>query len=298
MMRMGRRIALVGVVFALWIATNGRIHSQVFTTVSDNPQPCNAPPVSKNPDSPTMDVSIAEISFWGSGLQMPASDQDEIAAKVKNLRHDLSEGNLTDEALNIAREEWQTHGYFQARVTGETKTVSSNAISKRLSLSVHVEEGLQYRLQEIAFKYYELFYAKTLRSLFPIDDGEVVERSKIAKGLENLKQAYANQGFVNYTSIPVPRYDDANRLMSWEIEIDEGKQFILRNVQIQGLDEGGRQKVLDSFLLKPNQVFNEHLLQLSLERQELPECSCDRVQRHLDDNNGTVDIALDFRPCN
>ena len=80
--------------------------------------------------------------------------------------------------------------------------------------------------------------------------------------------------------------------------MDEGKQFYVRNIRLLGLDNIQRQEVLDSFLLKPGDVFNENLLQLSLEKQSLPECSCDGIQRHLDEKNGTVDISLDFRPCN
>ena len=206
--------------------------------------------------------------------------------------------DVTEKALELVREGWQDRGYFQVRVTGDAKTMSSNAISQRISLSVHVEEGFQYKLQAITFKHNKLFYSKILRSLFPIESGEVVERQKIAKGLENLKQGYANHGFLNYTPIPTPSFDDTNRLMSWEIDIDEGMRFFVRDVKVLGLDEATTQRILSTLLLKRGDVYNESLLKLSLEQQGLsiPECPC-RGMLHMDENNGIVDIGLDFRPC-
>ena len=211
-------------------------------------------------------VDVAEISFWGSDLQLPTSEQSSIASEVESTIHGTSVKDVTDKALELVREGWQDRGYLQARVTGDAKPISSNPVSQRISLSVHVEEGFQYRLQEITFKYNQVFYSNVLRSLFPIETGEVVERQKIAKGLENLKQAYDNQGYLNYTFVPTPSYDDTNRSMSWEIDIDEGKQFYVRDIKVLGLGDAIRQKFLDKFLLKRGDVYNKNLVKLSLEQ--------------------------------
>jgi len=68
--------------------------------------------------------------------------------------------------------------------------------------------------------------SKALRGLFAIKDGEVFDRKKFAKGLENLKAAYGTQGFINYAPIPTPSFDEQKKTVSWEVEIDEGKQFL------------------------------------------------------------------------
>lgn len=272
------------------------LHSYGQASLSSSQEPCAA---AQSDDSPRIDISIANVSFWGSGVQLPISDQNDIAARVESTAHGSSVEDVTDEALELVREAWQDHGYFQAHVTGDARTISSNAISQRISLSIHVEEGFQYRLQEITFKHNNLFYSSTLRKLFPIENGEVVERQKIAKGLENLKRAYDNQGFLNYTPIPTPSFDETNRLMSWEIDIDEGKQFYVRDLKVIGRDEAAIQTVLGKLLLKRGDLYDENLLNLSLEQQglKLPECAC-RGMLHMDEKNGTVDIVLDFRPCN
>jgi len=272
------------------------LHAYGQDSLSSSQEPCAA---THSDSSPRIDISIANVSFWGPGIQLPSSDQNDIAAKVESTAHGSSAEDVTEKALELVREAWQDHGYFQAHVTGDARTISSNAISQRISLSVHVEEGVQYRLQEITFKHNKVFYSDILRKLFPIENGEVVERQKIAKGLENLKRAYYNQGFLNYTPIPTPSFDETNRLMSWEIDIDEGKQFYVTDLKVIGRDEAAAQALLGKLLLKRGDLYDENLLNLSLEQQglTLPECAC-RGMLHIDDKNGTVDIILDFRPCN
>src|SRR5258708_36746925 len=75
---------------------------------------------------------------------------------------------------------------------------------------------------------------KVLRAQFPMKDGDVFSRKLFGKGLENLKNAYASQGFINYTPVPTPTFDEPKKLIFWEIEIDEGKQFYVLGVEVPG----------------------------------------------------------------
>ena len=233
---------------------------------------------------------------------MPIAEQREIAARVKAATvQGSSASNVVDEALERVRMEWQDRGYWQVQVTGEATTVSSNPVSKRIRISVHVEEGFQYRLQEITFKNNKILTnSEALRSLFPIKDGDLLNREQITKGLESVKTAYASRGFINFTSIPEPNYDDSAKVVSLVIDVDEGKQFFVRNISVLGVSEAERQEILDGFLLKPGQLYNERLFRLSMEQNasRFPECPCGTGQAlHLDEKNGIVDLTLDFRPC-
>jgi len=292
-----RQTSFRAAVCALCLVTWGSAYAQ-DSSANSRTEPCTLPSASQADNTPDVAVSLAEITFWGLGIQMPTSEQREIATTVKNVTHGSSVSDVVDEALALVREEWQNRGYFHAQVTGEATTISSNAVSERISISVHVEEGFQYRLREITFKNNKVFTnLVALRSLFPIKDGDLWNREQFAKGLESLKRAYASRGFIKFISIPEPNYDDSARLVSFAIDVDEGEQFHLGDIRLQGIDDLQREKVLDSFLLKPGDVFNEDLLQKSLDLQGLPDCSCDGIQRHIDVKRRTIDIVLDFRPC-
>ena len=61
-----------------------------------------------------------------------------------------------------------------------------------MDITVSIEEGDQYRLGSITFKGNKtLNNNKILRSVFPLKDGDIFNRKLFAKGLENLKNAYA-----------------------------------------------------------------------------------------------------------
>lgn len=97
-----------------------------------------------------------------------------------------------------------------------------------------------------------------LRVLFPIKDGDIFDRNAIAKGLENLREAYGELGYINFTSVPDTKFDDDKKLCFLEIDMDEGKQFYVSSIDIVGADP----QVLNDLPLTPGHVYNVRLVHL------------------------------------
>jgi outer membrane protein assembly factor BamA len=151
------------------------------------------------------------VTFSGF-IQMPISDQQEIAASIKRQRYKSLDG-VVEEAIERVRAGWQNQGYFKVEVSGDTRTLTKNA-DLQIALFVHVDEGLQYTLGGIIFKHNNaISNLDALRSLFPIKDGEIFSREKIMKGLENLRKVYGEFGYINYTQAFRPPRSTTNR--SW-----------------------------------------------------------------------------------
>jgi outer membrane protein assembly factor BamA len=237
------------------------------------------------------EVSIDNVTFSGF-LQMPISDQDEIAASIKQETH----GDVIEEALERVRAGWQNRGYFKVQVSGDSRTLTKNAADLHIALFVHVEEGLRYTLGGITFKHNRaISNVKALRTLFSINDGEIFSREKIAKGLENLRKVYGEYGYINYAGVPATTFDDEKGLAFLEIDVDEGKQFYVSSIDIVGADA----ELLNDLALKPGQIYNVRLIELFL-RKHLPGADVNdpNVQRRLlDERNGTVALTFDFRRC-
>lgn len=244
-------------------------------------------------------ISIVEVAFSGF-MQIPVSDQEQIAESIKQQTHGTSLDKVTDEALWRAKAEWLNRGYFKVQVSGDAKTLTSNP-ANRIALSVHVNEGAQYQLKEITFKNNKAISSlRSLRGMFPIEDGDIFSREKIAKGLENLRKAYGDFGYINFVSVPNTQFDDENKQISLEIEMDEGKQFYVSGITVLGLDESAREELSRNSPIKRGQIYNRRLWELLLSQyaSQFPNCGC----RHngswrLDERSGTVALMLDFRPC-
>jgi outer membrane protein assembly factor BamA len=257
------------------------------SATSDDEQPSGA------------EISISEVTFSGS-LLMPISEQEKIADSVRQRTHGTTLEDVTEKGVERVRAGWQDRGYFKVQVTAETKTLTSSPVSQRIAMSVYVDEGQRYNLKRIRFKNNKaISRVDVLRGLFPIADGELFSREKVASGLENLRKAYGELGYINFTSVPDTQFDDENRLISLVIDVDEGKQFYVRSVDVQGLDETSRQEVLNDFPV--GQIYNQRIFFLWLEKHyDMFRFSVDdpsRTLRRLDEKAGTVDITLDARPC-
>src|SRR5438045_8285553 len=100
---------------------------------------------------------------------------------------------------------------------------------------------------------------KALRSLFPIKDGDIVSREKIAKGLENLRKAYGQLGYINFTSIPNTTFDEDKKLVFLDIDLDEGKQFYVRRIEFAGNTTTRDKVIRREIALEEVRVYDQHL---------------------------------------
>jgi outer membrane protein insertion porin family len=251
----------------------------------------------KEPSGP--EILIADVTFSGT-LQMPSSDQEEIEASIKALTHGKSLDGVVDDALEGVRAGWQDRGYFNVKVSGDAKTLTSSSLSERIALRVRVVEGLQYTVSGISFTHNNMIPNAALRSLFPIKDGDILRRTQIATGLENLRRAYGEIGFINFTAIPGIKSDDVEKTITLDIEVAEGKQFYISSINFLGLDEAAQQELLRDPLIKVGQVYNGRLYELFIRRHGsmFPSCECRSSEElRMDDKTGLVALTFDFRPC-
>jgi len=246
------------------------------------------------------ELKVAQVNFAGSN-KLPLATQEQIVHSVERKVRGSSVESVTNQAVDQAREGLQNRGYFKAAVTSEGATLNI-VPPQTVSVAIRVEEGARYRLGEITFKNNRTVpNTKTLRSLFPIKDGDVFSREKIAKGIENLRKAYTELGYINFTSIPNTTFDEEKRLAFLDIDVDEGTQFYVRSIDILGVDQATRDEILRDAPLSRGQFYNSRLLELLIKRHpavfRFAPDDPDHIWRDLDEHAGTVAITLDARPC-
>ena len=242
---------------------------------------------------------VADLLFDGAQA-IPSEEQGQIAASIKQNSY---EGTLQTSAQEISeqvRAAWQNHGYFKVNAAADSRELTSNAISRRIAVTVHIEEGPLYHLGGIAFKNNRAIRSEeALRSLFPIKDGDVFSREKIATGLEALRKAYGEYGYINFTEVPDTEFDDEKGLAYLQIDCDEGKQFYISDVTLIGSDQPSLISTAKDLPFKPGDIYNERLLELFLRKEVAPWSFDDpsRQQRTLDDHAGTIALTFDIRHC-
>jgi outer membrane protein insertion porin family len=169
---------------------------------------------------------------------------------------------------------------------------------KRIDIEMTIEEGGRYRLASINFTgNKQITNLKALRATFPIKDGDWFNATMVGKGLDNLKKAYGGLGYINFGAIPKLSYDDQKKTVSMDIDIDEGKQFLVSRIEFQGNDITRDRVIRRELMLDEGSVYNSQLWEYSLLRlNQLQYFNPLRVDQdseaHQDPDNGTVDLLL------
>src|SRR6202166_5310729 len=231
---------------------------------------------------------------------------------LENIFAKTYDATKLEEDTERVRAEYQNRGYFKAG-GGDPKTeihdtghkgfhipLIQSKPGKAVDITIPIEEGEMYRLGKITFKNNkDIPNSAALRSLFPLKDGDVFSREKIAKGIEALRKAYGEDGYINYTGVPSTTFDDEKKIANLEIDIDEGKQFYVRRIEFVG-NTTTRDKVIRRELaLEEGGVYNSRLWELSLLRlnqlsyfDQLKPDDPNVTDKKLDEKNGQVDLTL------
>ena len=192
---------------------------------------------------------------------------------LENLFAKTYDATKLDEDTERVRAEFQNRGYFKV-VVDEPKTeihdtghtglhipLIQAGAGKSVDITMPIQEGARYRLGSITFKNNKAIRnTNALRSLFPIKDGDIFSREKVAKGLENLRKAYGEAGYINFTSVPDTKFDDEKKTVDLMIDVDEGKQFYVRRIEFQGNTTTRDKVIRREIALEEGQVYNSRLL--------------------------------------
>ena len=280
------------------LEARSRRQSQIYRA-SESQEPITCPASSSDQDTHLGPiVMIAELNFEGD-LRLPSADRDQIAASLKQRTYSGKPDGVASEISERVKAAWQSSGYFKAQVRTDARVLTSGPDNERVAVTVHVDEGQQYRLEEIRFRNNSAINNVALRNLFPLKDGDVFDRTAIGNGLENLRRAYGEFGYVNSTAVPDTRFNEERQTISLEIDLNEGKQFYVSRIDI--MDESGFQNVLKDIIVKPGDVYDQRLVDLFLRHSVslLPhDASLEpRFNLRLNERASTVAIRYDFRRC-
>jgi TonB family protein len=246
-------------------------------------------------------ATIAELSLEGD-FRMPSLDRDQITAALKQRTYSGELEGAESEISERVRAAWQSSGYFKVQAHTGARVLTSGPDRERIAVTVQVDEGQQYRLEEIRFRNNQaITNVEVLRQLFPVKDGDLFDRTAIGKGLENLRRVYGQFGYANATAVPETRFHEERQTISLDINLDEGRQFYVSRISVIGLDESAFQNVLKEMTVKPGDVYDQRLVDLFLQRSASllsPDASSEpRFNLQLNEKQGTVAIRYDFRSC-
>lgn len=245
-----------------------------------------------------LNVRVRELHLISVNSRLP-QEQSKIAASFVGL---CFPANKKGELGERIRDGFQRLGFFKARTLSVGVESPDNADPPTVSVTARVDVGEQYRLKEVNFIGNRAVTNPTfLRNLFSPRDYELFDVQAVRRGLENLREAYGNLGYINFSAVPETQIDDDNKLISLKVDVDEGAQFFIKSFTIKDADQQ-REVALRALwpaMLEPGKIYNSRLIKLFFAQihELLPNATPDKnLTVEQNSQEGTVDIVLSTEP--
>ncbi len=232
-----------------------------------------------------------------------SSEEPQIISEIKQHMFDYGQEGL-DEVLEVRiRSAWQDRGFFKVLAWSRTQVVSSDSTYEHVLVTIHVDPGEQYRLGGVRFRSSNsddretlAFPREELRKLLPLQEGDIFDVAKIRESIDGMMKLYHSHGYVNFVATPETEADDATQHISLRMELDEGKQFRVRKVEVIGLKPS--EAAMLTSKVKPGDFFQYSLVEAFV-KANLPEfldvTSSEVLTMRKNEKEGAVDIVVDFR---
>jgi outer membrane protein insertion porin family len=211
---------------------------------------------------------VQKISFVGNS-SIPDKDlRRAIKTKTRNLLFFINKsGRLVpsqlDEDKDAIRFFYQNHGFADVRCMDVR--VQPNQRKDGVDLTYTLQEGTQYRVNSIRFEGLAAAKPQELASLLKMKAGSLYTPEGLNSNLKIINDFYGVRGYVdrNILSQVTPAGPSKVDLL---FSVDEGVQSYVNLVNIQGNTRTKDRVIRRELVLKPGQVFDTTLMDISRNR--------------------------------
>ena len=247
-------------------------------------------------------ITMADVEFSGAS-HLTDDVRTQLVNRIKSL--DLHANREGEDSDWLAQVEWsirdalQRQGYFRVLLRSRPYLIRSEARERHYQITIEIDSGPQYRLDQITFSGATAFAIAELREQFSLQHGDLFDLTELRNGMASITRIYRAKGFIEMISKREEKIDEKSRLVNVGFEVEEGRQYHVRTIEAHGLTSTLEQALKSQFV--PGEVFDigafwnffgEH-------SPELPKAVPfdERIQVRRDATNAMVDILVDFRPC-
>jgi len=267
--------------------------------------------------NPIGDGNLQSFSIEGAALQIstiefgdPALDSDRaIQAHLGELRGKPYSRLAIDIFLTEqVRPMYLKKGFLrvklgppQVRLTG----APTEKLPDRIPVYIPVDAGSVYHFSGVQWSGNSILSADDLNNLFAVKPTDLADGQKIFAGWDHVEEEYGRRGYLEAKIEPAESFDNATLTVSYKTRITEGAPFKMASFVLTGLSVAAERKILETFPVQPNQLFDKSKFETYLSRlQNKPTQIFGDLPVHYDNvghwlrtnpSNNTVDVLLDFK---
>jgi outer membrane protein assembly factor BamA len=246
-------------------------------------------------------IRICSIRFEGARDELKPQLLKEMQGLLKTVYSRMDVGLFAGAALTPF---YRNRGFLKVQFrNADAQLVPDGECKDGVVVTVPVEEGLLYRWDKAVWSGNQVLSAQELDEALAMKQGEVADLSKISRGNGSVARAYGKKGYMKIYLVPVPVFDDARALVSYQIKVNEGNQYRMGLLAISGLPEDETKKLNDMWKLKTGDVFDSSypgdFVRMAIKERVISSGSTTPrkygVDLNPDHQKLTVDVAIQFK---
>jgi len=136
----------------------------------------------------------------------------------------------------------------------------------RYYITIKIEENNQYRVGNVKVTGARLFSEPAIKGMLDMAPGEVFNEQRLRESIENLKKQYGSRGYINFTAVPVQGFDEANKLINLNVNIEEDRRFYVNRISFTGNTTTRDRVIRREIMVNEGEVFNSMLWDTSMQR--------------------------------
>lgn len=134
--------------------------------------------------------------------------------------------------LETLRAHYLNHGYLKFDI--KSTQVSLSPDKEEIFITINIDEGDQYTLEDIKLAGNLVLPEEYLRALLFFSPGETFSRNKVIQSTEAILNRLGDEGYAFPNVNPVPELDEENKTVKLTLFVDPGKRSYVRRINFRG----------------------------------------------------------------
>jgi outer membrane protein assembly factor BamA len=239
-------------------------------------------------------VRVAHVKLAGVTPSLVPLVQKSVNNAVKAPYNEGLDGQTTTDVILAPLLD---AGYAQASLSGISIAPALSGETAEVELSATLSPGEVYRVSSTSFVGTPLMSAEAFAASAKLHPGDVASRAALLETLAPLDLAYRSKGFIDVVVTAAPTANMANHQIAYNVSVDPGEPYKVREVTANGLDPAGRADFDRGFLMKPGEIYNpEYVRDFLRKNTALLALAPYRGawKSYADPNTHMVDVVLTF----
>ena len=252
---------------------------------------------------------VADVLIQIRNLEFEGAAESEIPA-LKAASQRLASREYSRTVLNALVQKqllpvYYARGYLkaafgvpQAKVVKEPSAENSEGPHNLTVVDVlfPVTPGQQYKLKSLEWSGNHEFQSDVLQKMVRAEPDKPANTVRLGDNLKDIQKLYGSHGYVASVITPEASFDDAAGTVAIHLNVKEGPQFHMGELEFRGLDNSLTAKLRNAWKIRPGEIYDSTYLSeyLPLARKLLPSSVDWDVASHVTANtrDNTVDVDL------